>query len=406
MPYKPSYKIIDKYADVLVNFALRGGKGIKKGDIVRVSCGEFAEPLYIAINRAILKAGGHVIHNYYPNDDRRAFNPARDFYEFADDFQLKFFPKEYLKALANTIDHNITIISDVDKEALKGIDPKKMMMRGEVMQPFRKWLDKRENQGKFSWTVAMYGTPAGAKEAGMSEKEYWGQIIKGCFLDKKDPKKEWRSVLGKIDKFTKKLDALKIDKLHIKGRDVDLWIKIGEKRRWKSGSGANIPSFEIYTSPDWRGTEGWIRFNQPLYRYGNLIKGIELSFKNGRVVKASAKKNEKVLKEMIATKNADKVGEFSLTDKRFSRITKFMAETLFDENMGGPYGNTHIALGDSYQDCFRGDSSKLKTSGWKKLGFNSSSVHTDVISTTDRTVTAFTKSGKKKVIYKSGQFVI
>jgi aminopeptidase len=123
-------------------------------------------------------------------------------------------------------------------------------------------------------------------------------------------------------------------------------------------------------------------------------------------VKATAKKNEKLLQEMIATKDANKVGEYSLTDKRHSRITKFMAETLFDENMGGPYGNTHIAVGMSYRDTYAGDVSKLSTKDAQALGFNDSSVHTDMISTTDRTVTAHLKNGKQIVIYKKGQFAL
>jgi aminopeptidase len=243
-----------------------------------------------------------------------------------------------------------------------------------------------------------------AKEAKMSLKEYWAQIIKACFLDKKDPIKEWRRVFGMVEKAQKKLNSLPIDKMHVKGPDVDLWVHLGRDRRWMGGSGRNIPSFELFTSPDWRGTEGWIRFSEPLYRYGNLITGIELWFKNGRVVKCKAKQNEKVLKQMIATQNADKVGEFSLTDKRFSRITKFMAETLFDENVGGKYGNTHIALGNAYHDCFADDPSTLEPEDWEELGFNSSSVHTDIVSTTPRTVTAYMRDGTTQVIYKDGLF--
>ena len=108
---------------------------------------------------------------------------------------------------------------------------------------------------------------------------------------------------------------------------------------------------------------------------------------------------------MIATKNADKIGEFSMTDRRFSRITKFMAETLFDENIGGPNGNSHIALGNSYHDCFAGDPTKITKVGFAKLGFNDSSVHTDIISTAPRTVTAYLRGGKEKVIYKNGEYV-
>ena len=207
-----------------------------------------------------------------------------------------------------------------------------------------------------------------------------------------------------MERIRLKLNALPIEKLHVKGSDADLWIHLGEKRQWMCGSGRNIPSFEHFTSPDWRGTNGWIRFNQPLYRYGVHITGVELWFKNGRVVKAKAKKNEKVLKQMIATKNADKIGEYSLTDKRLSRITRFMAETLFDENMGGANGNTHLALGKSYQDCCIEDPGELSLKDWEDLGFNDSSVHTDIISTAPRTVTAHLKGGATKVIYKNGMF--
>ena len=107
----------------------------------------------------------------------------------------------------------------------------------------------------------------------------------------------------------------------VEGPDVDLTLQIGENRAWKTGYGSNIPSFEHFTSPDWRGTTGWIRFDQPLYRFGYILKDIELEFKQGRVIKAKASKGGKVLESMLKSENADRVGEFSLTDKRFSRIT-------------------------------------------------------------------------------------
>jgi aminopeptidase len=412
MAYTPSDKILRKYADVLVNFALGGGKGIRKGDVVRVSSSESAKPLYIAVCKAIVDAGGHVISNYGPDDEkgdkRRNESFSRYFYEKAKPHQIRYFPEKYLKGLADTIDHSVFILSDADPHALKGVDPKKIMQRGVSLKPFKDWLNEKEWKGNFTWTIGLYGTPAMAKEAGLSENEYWNQIIKACFLDERDPIRKWRSVYRDIEKYRSRLNALspKIDKLHAVGPDMDLWISLGEKRAWHAGSGRNIPSFEIFTSPDWRGTNGWIKFNQPLYRYGNKVTGIELEFKNGLVVKAKAKENEKLLKEMIATKGANKIGEYSLTDRRHSRITKFMAETLFDENMGGKYGNTHLALGMSYRDTYAGDVSKLTTKEAERLGFNDSSVHTDIISTTRRTVTAHLKDGSTKIIYKDGEFIL
>ncbi len=411
-PYLPSEKILKNYADVLVNFALGGGKGIKKGEVVRVSASESAKPLYLAVCNAIIDSGGHVLSNYGPDDEkgdkRRNESFTRHFYEHAEPHQLNFFPAKYLKGIVEQMDHSVFLLAEKDPHALQGVDPKKIMQRGLALKPFMDWRHKKEWAGKFTWTIALYGTPAMAKEAGISEKEYWDQIIKACFLDEKNPIAKWKAVYRDIEKYRSRLNKLSphIDRLHAVGPDMDMWYTLGERRAWHAGSGRNIPSFEIFTSPDWRGTNGWIRINQPLYRYSNKITGIELVFKDGVVVKSCAKTNEKLLKEMIATKGANKIGEYSLTDKRHSRITKFMAETLFDENMGGRYGNSHIALGMSYRDTYAGDVSKLTDKEAKRLGFNDSSVHTDVVSTTDRTVTAHLKDGTTKVIYKDGMFVL
>ncbi len=401
--FHPSQKILERYADVLVNFALGSGQGIKKGETVIVQCSEHAKRLYVELVRAIWKAGGHVISRYNP-DNESWVNFDREFFQFAEDHQLDFFPEKYLKGLVDQADHSIFIICETDKKALEGVSPEKMMRRRISHKPFMDWRNAKENKGKFTWTLALYGTPAMAKEAGLSQKAYWDQIISACYLNETNPIKAWQDTYKKIDQIRHKLNKLPIDKLNILGPDVDLWISLGEKRRWNGGSGRNIPSFEIFTSPDWRGTEGWIRFNQPLYYSGSRIEGIELEFKNGVVVKSKAKKNEKLLKQMIAAKNADKVGEFSLTDRRFSHITKFMAETLFDENIGGEQGNTHIALGMSYHDCYAGNPATVKPAQWSKLGYNDSAVHTDIISTARRTVTAYLKDGREKVIYDNGEF--
>ncbi len=401
----PTQKILERYADVLVNFALNSGKGIKKGEVVHLVCYESAKPLFVELKRAILKAGGHIISDYRPDSGDR-FTFDRDFFELAKPHQLKFFPRAYARGLVDEADHAVFIVSEADPHALQGIPPKRIMQRGLAWKPYMDWRRDKENAGKYTWTIGLYGTAAMAKEAGLSLQAYWGQIIKACFLDKRDPIAEWRRVYRRLETTRNKLNALPIETLHIVGPDADLVVHLGKKRQWMGGSGRNIPSFELFTSPDWRGTDGWIRFNQPLYRYGVLIEGVELWFKNGRVVKARARKNEEVLKEMIATKDADKIGEYSLTDRRFSRITKFMAETLYDENRGGPQGNTHLALGKSYHDCYTGDPGTVSAEEWERLGFNDSSVHTDIISTAPRTVTATLTDGTKRVMYRNGRFTI
>lgn len=403
MSYEPSKVILEKYAKLLVNFALDSGRGIKKGDVVYLQSPLSALPFYRALQKVIIDSGGHIISSLRDDMNR----VSRYFYENASDEQLNVFLDKYARGLVEQVDHRIAVISDHDIHELDGVDPKRILMSQKAAKPLMEWFDEKENTGRYTWTLALYATESQAKEAGLSLRDYWGQIINACYLDSGDPLDQWRKVSKEITRLSLKLTDLKIKELHIKGVDVDLRVRLGEDRKWLGGGGRNIPSFEIFTSPDWRGTEGWIRFNQPWYSYGSVVKGIELKFEKGRVVSASAKQNEKLLKEMLATdEGASQIGEFSLTDKRFSRIHKFMATTLYDENMGGPHGNTHIAVGKSYHDTYAGDVKKVTMPTLKKLGFNQSSVHNDLISTTDRTVTAVLKDGSQRVIYQKGQFIV
>lgn len=400
MSYQPSEEILEKYADVMINFALNSGKGVRKSEVVQIRVSEVAKPLLVTLRRAVLKAGAHPLIFYSPDDF------AREHYELASDEQLSFFPEKYLKGLVDQIDHTVAVLSETNKKELDGIDSSKIMASQKALKPYMDWRREKEGKGKYTWTLCMYGTQAMADEVGLSLEEYWDEIIKACYLDEPKPSEKWKALYKKLYEFKDRLDALPIEKLHIEAADTDLWVAIGDNRKWLGGSGRNIPSFELFISPDWRGTEGKIQFTEPLYRYGNLIKDAYLEFKDGRVVKATASEGENILQEMIAVENADKVGEFSLTDRRFSRITKFMGETLFDENVGGEFGNTHIAVGAAYRDSFTGDQSSVTEKEWESMGYNNSVVHTDIVATSNRVVTAYLKDGSSQVIYKDGEFQV
>lgn len=405
--YTPSQQIIEKYAQVMVNFALGGGKGIKPGDTVFLLGHECSKPLFMECIRQITLSGGQVILNYLPDNTDR-FGYGKEVLAIAESKQLEWFPEKYMKGLVDEMDHYLYIICDEDPKAMAGISPEKTMIRQKSMKPFMEWRTEKENLGKLSWTLCLYPSEKVAAEANMTIQEYWEQVIQACFLNEEDPIAKWRSTFDLIDEYRNKLNKISpdIDTLHITGEDADLLLRLGEHREWHAGSGCNIPSFEIFTSPDARFAEGWIKFNQPLYRFGNLIEDVYLKFEGGKVVESSASKGEDLLKEMIATENADKIGEFSLTDSRCSNITKFMAETLFDENVGGPEGNTHIALGNSYTNTCTLDITKMSKAEFEALGYNYSAVHTDIISTTRRKVIANMKDGSEVLIYENGQFVL
>jgi aminopeptidase len=398
--FQPSDEILKKYADVLVKFALNSGAGIKHGEVIQCIVPDVAKPMLVALQRSILEAGGHPIMRMLPT------GVDRTFYELANEDQLTFFPKNYIRSRIQLIDHSIGILADHDLKELVGIDPAKIIKAQEAQKQAREWMTDKEYEGKFTWTLGLYGTPAMAKEAGLSLEDYWQQIVHACFLDEADPIGHWQAVSKEQDRVKSALNALPIKDIHIEAEGTDLWISLGEKRQWVGGSGRNIPSFEIFTSPDWRGTNGTISFNQPLYHYGNIIRDIQLQFKDGKVVEARAAKNQKLLEQMIARPNADKIGEFSMTDHRMSRITHFMANTLFDENIGNHFGNTHIAVGMSYKDAYAGDPRDLNKTLAKQYGFNNSGEHCDIVSTTDRTITAVMHDGSEKVIFADGEFQV
>ena len=399
--YTPSQEILEKYADVMVNFALRGWKWIKKWDVVFVQIPECAKPFYIPLQTAILKAWWHPIMQYLPD------GVARNFYENSSDEQLSFVAEAYQKWRIESSTHNILVLADADLHELDWIEPSKMMKRTQANKKFRDLRDKKEREWKFSWTICMYGTEAMAKEAWLSLEEYRNQIIDACFLNEPNPVKKRKEVNREIHRVKDKLNELKLEYVHVIGPDEDLKVKIWADRLWQAGWGCNIPSFEVFTSPDCRDVNWWIKCNQPLYRYWSLVEWIKLEFKDWKLIKASADKNDDILQEMVKIEWMDHLWEFSLTDARVSRITHFMAETLFDENVWWEYGNTHVALWTWFDECFAGDQAKLEDKEFKKsIWLNFSAEHVDVISTAKRKAIWILANWEEILIYKDWKFMI
>jgi len=398
--YTPSPEILKKYADVLVKFALRWGKWANKDETIFVQIPECAKLFYLPLQKAVLEAGAHPIMEYLPD------GVAKHFFDHANDDQIVYYPSEFFHGKVEQMTHVISIIAEADKHELKDIDPKKLAARMASRKPYKEKRIKKELDGKMTRTLGLYGTEAMAQEAGMSLEEYRNEIINACYLDAEDPIDERKKTIASIEYIKNKLNNLNIERVHVEGEDADIKIKIWSNRQRLGGWWRNIPSFEIFTSPDRRGTQWWMRFNQPLYRYGKVIRDVYIRFENGVIVEFDASQNKDMLAEMVKIENANKLGEFSLTDSRHSRITKFMGETLYDENMGGLEGNTHIAIWSAFNEVFKGDASKFTEKDLEELGFNQSAEHTDIVSTKRRKVTATLADGTTKVIYENGQFTL
>ena len=391
----------ERYADVMIwamQAARRNGK-FKKYDTVLLRTDTAAVPLAEVIYKKLLAARFNVVTRIMVPEGF-----SKSFYELSDNKQLSFMaPGE--KEFQGAINGLIALHAPQDLTHLKNIDPARIAKNAVARKPIREILDEREQQGLFSWTLCNYPTEELAGRAGLSVKEYSNQIVRACFLNEKDPVKKWKEVTKQINEIGAWLTSLPIDTLRVESEHMDFEVLLGSQRRFIAGGGCNIPSFEIFTSPDWRGTRGVYFADLSSYRSGNYVKGVRLEFKNGRVVKADAEQGADFVRKMVAMdRGAAQIGEFSLTDRRFSKINKFMADILFDENFGGKYGNCHVAIGASYADTFSGPQSKLDKKMKEKLGFNDSSLHWDLINTENKRVTARLKDGSTQVVYEKGEF--
>jgi aminopeptidase len=199
-------------------------------------------------------------------------------------------------------------------------------------------------------------------------------------VDKKDPISEWKKIRKEQEKVCNFLN--KTNKIHIVGPDTDLTFSVKD-RKWLNCSGdKNMPDGEVFTGPIENSANGKIRFTFPGIYMGREVEDITLTFKNGKVVKASAAKGEELLKEILKIKGADRIGEAAIgTNYGITRFTKNM---LFDEKMGG---TIHIALGKSYAE-----------SGGK----NSSPIHWDILKDMKRGGEIY---ADKELFHKNGKFL-
>jgi aminopeptidase len=393
---------LENYADVLWwGLATARRNPFRRGDVVQIRFQSGALRLAEILHRLLLRRGLHPIPRLLPTPDMEL-----GFYTLATGRQLDFVsPGE--EPLLRRLNGSIVLSAPDSLTHLCAADPGKIGRAALATKPLKSLLETRESRGDYSWTLCMLPTAELARAAGMGATAYADQIARACFLDAASPVAEWRRVYRTVGRIRQLLDRLGVVRYRVESAGTDLEIAAGVQRTWAGVSGRNIPSFEIFVSPDWRGTRGVFYADQPSYRSGNIVRGVRLEFRGGRVVRARAAEGEAFLRRQIAMdRGAAQVGEFSLTDRRLSPIDRFMANTLFDENFGGAQGNAHIALGSSYATTYAGDRRRLTRARKSALGFNDSALHWDFVNTERKRVTAVMGDGSRMTIYEDGEFRI
>ena len=350
---------IARLADILVNYSLE----VREGSLIALSFDADAAPLALACYKLLIRKGAEVIvHANLPGF-------AYAYFSAASERQLQQVPI-IRKYEAEHVDGTLSIGAQYNTRELSSTDPRKIAVRSKVIQPLSEIILKKDN-----WVLCEYPAHALAQEADMSLEEFEDFLYAACLRDWKQ-EEEFQQRLKAI------LDAGK--ELRIVGENTDIRFSIEGREGILCCGHCNMPDGEVFLAPVEDSTEGHIHFTYPAIFRGREVENVRLQFHKGKVVEASASKNEGFLKEMLATDpGASYLGECGI-GTNFS-ITRHIKNILFDEKIGG---TVHLALGMAYK---------------KGGGKNESALHWDMIKDL--------RSGGKilvdgKVIQENGRFVI
>lgn len=328
-----------KLAKILVEHSTK----VKKNDTVVIGGDVIAEPLIKEVYKLCLKKGAFpAVHVHLPGMGKLYFDHAKD-------HQLKKFP-EVVMFESKKADVFIGIHGTSNTRELSNVDPKKIAVRSKVTNPISKVrMTKR-------WVGCDYPTNALAMEAEMAYDDYEDWFYNASNMDYKAMEKKYVKLKQILNKGKE---------VRIVGKNTDLRMSINKMIAISDLGHHNIPDGEIFTAPEKYKVDGHIEFSYPAIRAGQEVDGVYLEFKNGKIVKAKATKNEKFLKGMIATDpGSSYLGELGIGINY--NITKYTKNLLFDEKIGG---TIHLAIGMAYPECC----TKNKTQQ------NKSALHWDIV---------------------------
>lgn len=324
---------IDKLAEVLVDYST----AVRPGDKVVIQGETTGAPLLTAVYARVLQAGGHPL--------LMAMLPGTDelLYRYASDEQLEHVP-ESVKLVMETYDVRIGIHAADNTKAMSHVDPTRMVTRRRAMTDLMKIMMQRSAAGEYRWVTTIFPTNAFAQDAEMSLTEYEDFVYGACMPDLDDPVGYWRRFSTWQDQI---VDWLKgKERVHVLGLGTDLRLNVTDRVFVNSDGHHNMPSGEVFTGPVEDSVEGHVRFSYPAIHQGHEVSGAQLWFEGGRVVRATADKNEAFLLSTLDTDAGSRyVGEFAIGTN--DGITQFTRQILFDEKIGGSF---HMALGAGYPE--------------------------------------------------------
>ncbi len=360
---------IAKLAAVLVRYSV----DVQPGEVVSIGGDAAAAPLLREVYREVLQRGAHPL-----------LLPSLGFedvlYTHASDDQLGWVsPIENL--LAKQIDASIRVRAAQNTRQLSQVDPKRQRLYRAARTELFNTFAQRAARGELKWTLTLFPTHAYAQEADMSLTEFQDFVYRATYADQDDPVARWRAVQARQQSLVDWLTGKK--EVNLKGPYIDLSLSIDGRRFINCAGDKNMPDGEVFTGPVEESVNGWVEYTYPAILQGREVEGIRLVFEEGRVVEASAKKNEDFLLTTIDTDpGARYVGEFAVGTN--DNIQHFTKNILFDEKIGG---TIHMALGRGYPETG---------------SQNTSAIHWDMIC--DMSAGEIHVDGE--LFYQNGQFAI
>jgi aminopeptidase len=398
-------QLLERYADLIVSV----GANVQPDQVLAVEALPEAQPLVAAIARRAYEKGARYVDVQYFDGDVKRIRA-----EGARDGTLDWVPPwlgERIVALGELDAARCVLVPMVPPGLLDGVDPARA---GQDRLPTLEETFKTIDDRSIAWTLSPYPTLRWARvvypdiDADEALDRLWQDVVHVCRLDEPDPAAAWHERIEQIFQVARRLDALDLDALRFEGPGTDLTVGLLPSSRFAKEGGAsqtrtgvrhvpNIPTEEVYTTPDPRRTEGLVTATKPLDVAGSLVTGLRVRFEGGRAVEIDADRNADALRYRCAVdEGASRLGEVALVDResRIGRLGRTFFTTLLDEN-----ASSHLALGDAYSSPIA-DPADLPR-------INGSAVHIDfMIGSDDVAVTGTTKAGAQVPIMRGGSWQI
>ena len=323
------------FARILVEYSAN----IQPGDRVAIYSSTTAAAMVRELYVQILRRGAHP-HLLLDLPDQ-----AELFFANAGDENLDFLPV-FHKIAFEEFDVLLKLPADESTRNLSRVDPGKLMRFRKTASPLLQAQFERGASGKLRWMSTIFPTHAHAIEADMGYEAFADFFFRACHADPEtpDPVAYWSGVQQTQQRYADFLTGR--DRVELRGPDVDLKLSI-KGRRFENACGqSNMPDGEIFTGPVEESVNGWVRFAYPAVHSGVLVEGVELTFEEGRIVKATAEKNQDfLLRTLDSDPGARYLGEFAIGLNY--QIDQFTRSILLDEKIGGSF---HVAMGAGYPE--------------------------------------------------------